>query len=515
MRDLAKFPSENPHPVFRVSADGAILYRNASAESLLGLCECSNTYRSPGLWSDSVAEALDTGRPQGIEVEREGRVFALSFAPVVGQRYVNAYGLDITDRKLAERELAQHRDRLEEAVAQRTAELSRSNEQLRQEIRVREEAERELREARDFLQSVINGIPDPTMVIAPDYQVVLANRAAQQVEPEGLASEPPMCYEVNHRRDTPCDGEHERCPLREVCATGKPVQVVHRHESASGQGVVQEISAAPIFDERGEVALVVEAARDITRRERAEGDAQRQRDALANVTRVATTGVLAAAVAHELNRPIAAILSNAQASIRFLASDTPDLDEVRGALEDIVGDSERAAGIIAQLRDLLSKGRAEQVPLALDDVICEAISIMGTEARARGVAIRPRLAAGLPPVLADRVHLEQVIMNLLLNGVEAMEASDPATRELVVRAEQSDSKMVTVTVADWGVGLDEAEVDRLFDPFFTTKADGLGLGLAITRTIVEAHGGRVWAENNLDGGASFSFSIPAWPGGPS
>jgi len=106
-------------------------------------------------------------------------------------------------------------------------------------------------------------------------------------------------------------------------------------------------------------------------------------------------------------------------------------------------------------------------------------------------------------------------MNLLLNGVEAMEASDPATRELVVRAEQSDSKMVTVTVADWGVGLDEAEVDRLFDPFFTTKADGLGLGLAITRTIVEAHGGRVWAENNLDGGASFSFSIPAWPGGPS
>ncbi|MGH7301382.1 MAG: sensor histidine kinase, partial [Candidatus Rokuibacteriota bacterium] len=223
---------------------------------------------------------------------------------------------------------------------------------------------------------------------------------------------------------------------------------------------------------------------------------------------VSTIGELTASLAHELNQPLTAILSNAQAAERILDSDTADLAEIREILGDIVEDDKRAGEVIHRLRGFLKKGTLELSILDIGELVGQVARLVTSDAIIRNVAIRLELAPGLPPVGGDRVQLQQVVLNLLMNGLDAMRESGLGERTLVLRTSGAGSTGVVVAVEDSGVGIDVADLDHVFHAFYTTKPDGLGMGLAIARSIVEAHGGQLDARNNPQGGAIFSFTLP-------
>jgi signal transduction histidine kinase len=243
-------------------------------------------------------------------------------------------------------------------------------------------------------------------------------------------------------------------------------------------------------------------------RKQGELEAQRLRQELTHIGRVSALGELTASLAHELNQPLTAILSNAQAAQRLLAADAVNLEEVREILRDIVTDDKRASEMIHRLRGLIKKGDLEFVPLDLNEVVGEVAWLVRSDAILRNVSLSLEFAADLPKVRGDRVQLQQVVLNLVLNGLDAMRESPTADRTLVIRTARDGAAAVTVAVQDSGIGIDEKAVDRMFHPLFTTKAEGLGMGLAIARTIVDAHGGRLGAANNVHGGATFHFTLP-------
>ncbi|HVO84458.1 MAG TPA: PAS domain S-box protein, partial [Syntrophobacteria bacterium] len=263
----------------------------------------------------------------------------------------------------------------------------------------------------------------------------------------------------------------------------------------------------PHVDERGGVLGFYALVHDVTEHRRADLEIQRQRDELAHVSRVSTLGELTASLAHELHQPLAAIMSNAQAALRFLAQDEPDYQEIRDILEDIVADDRRATEVIQRLRLLLRRARREPTPLAINELIGDVLTLLRRETFLRGIAIEVHLDGDLPLVGGDRVQLQQVLLNLVLNAADAMADGEPAYRKLIIRTERDDEGKVRVAVRDFGPGLDGQNLHRIFEPFYTTKPEGLGMGLAICRSIVEAHGGQLWASNNPDRGATFVFTI--------
>jgi two-component system sensor kinase FixL len=248
--------------------------------------------------------------------------------------------------------------------------------------------------------------------------------------------------------------------------------------------------------------------RDITDRKRAELEALHQRRELAHLTRVAMMGELSASLAHELNQPLTAILSNAEAAEQLLTDDSPDLDEVRAIIADIITDDQRAGDVIHRLRGLLKKGEFERLPLDLNPMIQEVARLLHSDIILRHMELTLDLDPDLPLVCGDRVQLQQVALNLMVNGLDAMAEGPLDDRALVVRTQCHDSQMIRIAVEDRGSGLQEANIGRIFSPFYTTKPDGMGMGLSICRSIVEAHGGRLWAANNPERGATFSFTLP-------
>jgi two-component system sensor kinase FixL len=243
-------------------------------------------------------------------------------------------------------------------------------------------------------------------------------------------------------------------------------------------------------------------------RRRAEMEGQRLREDLAHIGRVSTVGELTASLAHELNQPLTAILANAQAVRRILDAGQADLIEVRAIVDDIVDDDKRASDVIGRLRSLLKKGALERSSLDMSELVGQVARLVAADAVLRGVVIELELAPDLPPVAADRVQLQQVVMNLILNGLDAMRDSAVGGRILLLRTAREGEGSVAVTVEDSGAGIASTELGQVFDAFYTTKANGLGMGLAIVKSIVEAHGGRVEARNNPTGGATFSFALP-------
>lgn len=238
-------------------------------------------------------------------------------------------------------------------------------------------------------------------------------------------------------------------------------------------------------------------------------EADRLRGELAHVSRVMTVGGMTTAIAHELNQPLGAIMNNAQAGMHVLAKGEPRLDEIREILQDVAGDARRAADVIQRLRTLLRKTRQEMGPVEINPIIRELAAVVRTDALLRSVEIELDLAAGLPPVRGDQVQLQQVMLNIILNGIDAMAARGGGGRIQVWTERDRDG--VLVSVRDEGPGISADTLPHIFEAFYTTKAAGMGMGLAICRTIVEAHGGRIWAVNNPDGGATFQFSLPAGP----
>jgi two-component system sensor kinase FixL len=245
---------------------------------------------------------------------------------------------------------------------------------------------------------------------------------------------------------------------------------------------------------------------DITSRILAEQDAARHRDELAHLSRVTTLNELSGSLAHEIYQPLAIILSNAQAAQRLLVQTPPDLDEVREILVDIVDEDLRAGQVIERLRSLFKRGQTQTMPVFLNDIVDEALALAQHNLAARGVTTKFSMASGLPQVMGDRIQLQQVLLNLLLNAADAMSLQTPATRHIHLATAQSGGS-VRLTVRDEGPGL-SADVEKIFLPFNSSKPDGLGLGLAISRSIVAAHGGRIWAENHPGQGAVFYIEIP-------
>ena len=228
---------------------------------------------------------------------------------------------------------------------------------------------------------------------------------------------------------------------------------------------------------------------------------------LTHVTRVMTLGELTASIAHEVNQPLAAIVTNGNATLRWLGGATPNLSEARQAVERIIKDSYRASAVISRIRTLVKKTPPRNDLVDLNEVIVEVFALAQYEARRNRVALKQQLKQDLPHVHGDRVQLQQVILNLIINGLEAIAKSKNGTRELSVMSDQDEDK-VRIAVSDSGEGLDSANLERVFDAFFTTKPDGMGMGLAISRTIIESHGGRLWATSNSPHGAVFQFTLP-------
>src|SRR4030088_2238371 len=229
---------------------------------------------------------------------------------------------------------------------------------------------------------------------------------------------------------------------------------------------------------------------------------------LAHVTRVTTLGELTASIAHEVNQPLAAVIASAEACVRWLDRGTPDLDEARGAVESIINDGKRAGEVIERVRALAKKTDTEKRPLDINDLVTGVIALVRRELVSNGVSLRMELAHALPMVLGDRVQLQQVIINLVMNGIEAMQPITDRPRELMIRSHQDESDQVLVTVKDRGVGISVQNADQLFNAFFTTKSSGMGMGLSICRSIMEGHGGRLWATANVPHGATFQFTMP-------
>lgn len=249
--------------------------------------------------------------------------------------------------------------------------------------------------------------------------------------------------------------------------------------------------------------------KDVTERKQAEAELLRQRAELAHVSRVSTLGELAASVAHELNQPLGAILANAEAGELFLEQDPPALDDLRAILADIRKDDERAGEVIRRMRTLLRKRELERQPLQINSLVEDVLQLISGDASLRGISLTADLGPNLPKISGDRVHLQQVFLNLILNGMDAMAGQPPDRRRIQVRTRLGRDGGVEAAVIDTGHGIEPDKLPRLFDAFYTTKPNGMGMGLSIARTIIEAHHGRIWAENTASGGATFHLSLPA------
>jgi C4-dicarboxylate-specific signal transduction histidine kinase len=256
------------------------------------------------------------------------------------------------------------------------------------------------------------------------------------------------------------------------------------------------------------LALVADSIAQGIERKRTEEALRKAQVELAHVTRVPTRGELAASIAHEVNQPLSGIVNNSNACLRWLAGDSPNLDEAREAVRRILRDGSRASDVISRIRALVSKTVTEKSRLDVNDAIQEVVALAQGEVRRNRVALRTELAADVPLVVGDRVQLQQVILNLVMNGVEAMASVADRPRELLIYSQQHESDKVLVAVRDSGTGLHSENLDRLFEPFFSTKPKGMGMGLAISRSIIEAHGGRLWAEPNASAGMTFEFALP-------
>ena len=277
----------------------------------------------------------------------------------------------------------------------------------------------------------------------------------------------------------------------------------NRYRCKDGAYRWMEWSSAPVGD------IIYAAARDVTERLKADAEARQRREELAHVTRVALMGELTTALAHEVNQPLTAIMSNAEAAQRFLCRAEPEVDEVRQILEDIVRDNKRAGDVIHRIRALVKKEKPREELLDLNEVFQEVAALIHGEHLLKGLSVAMELGPGLNRIRGDRIQLQQVILNLFLNSAAAMKNVPAAQRKIIVRTAIQDSATVKASVTDFGTGIDENAMDRLFEPFYTTKPEGLGMGLAISQRIIREHGGDMEALSNPQGGATFVFTLPA------
>ena len=364
-----------------------------------------------------------------------------------------------------------------------------------------------LRASEQRFRTVVEAVPSAILLVRKDGVITLANAQAETVF--GYAREELVGRPVEMLMPERFRASHAGLRLgyaRDARARmmGSGRELFARRKD--GGEIPVEIALNPMLADEGASVLVSVA--DITKRIQAEREAARQRDELAHLSRVAMLGELSGSLAHELNQPLTAILSNAQAAQRFLNQSPPRVEKLAEILIDIVKSDHRAGAVIQRLRSMLRKEEAQRHPLDVNEVVEESLRLMRSDLLNRQVVVSTELAEALPAVSGDRNQLQQVLLNLMINGCDAMD-SRPAESRLLVRTRGTANGNVEISVADRGAGIPSEDLERIFEPFVTTKAHGLGLGLPICRSIVEAHGGRLWATNNADRGATVHCELPA------
>lgn len=375
---------------------------------------------------------------------------------------------------------------------------------LLMERRHRHNTERSLRESEERYRNVVETqselicryLPDTTLTFVNDAYCRYFNRSRTKlVGAKWLDLIPEAAREAALRQVT------------SLIASGGAES--YEHEVLRPDGTVgwQQWTDRAIFDVGRGVVEIQAVGRDLTELKHAEAEALQHRQELAHLTRVSVVGALSGALAHELNQPLTAILSNAQAATRLMSREPVDVVEIKQILKDIVDDDKRAGHVIQHLRSLLKKDTPDRNPVQVNDLIAGALRICRSDLLLRDVSVSKRLATGLPEIDADPVQLQQVLLNLIKNACEAMSATPPKERLLVIASERNGSSL-RVSVTDSGAGISAEAIDELYKPFFTTKSLGLGLGLPICKWILEAHGGRLAATNNPDGGATFYIELP-------
>jgi PAS domain S-box-containing protein len=408
----------------------------------------------------------------------------------------------------AQRSVAQSLRRARDELDGANKELKRTNEALRAENAERVRVEEALRQSEQRFRDFAETGSDWLWETGPDHKFT---HISGHLSTTGIR---PAARLGQRRWDVGVDVGPEPEKWSAHIAAHEAHQpfrgFVYKFVRADGATVHINSSGRPVFDSQGHFLGYRGVGRDITAevqgREAEKALRQAQAD-LAHVTRVTTLGELTASIVHEVNQPLAAISMNGEACLRFLDREVPDMNEVHGAVEDMISNSHRAAEVIRRIRALCQKAEPQKVPLNINEVIDEVLYLIQREMIEHGVAMRRELSSEIPAVLGDRVELQQVIINLAMNGMEAMSAVVDRQRDLVIRSQHTTNE-VLVAVQDSGVGIAPESVDQLFDSFYTTKPSGMGMGLSICRSIIEAHGGKLWASPNNGPGATFQFTLP-------
>ncbi len=365
----------------------------------------------------------------------------------------------------------------------------------------------QLRASEERFRAVIEAAPSAILLVDDRGMIALANAQAETLfgyRREELIAKPVEMLIPEHLREPHAEQRSAYAKDARARAMGAGGELFARRKD--GAEIPVEVALSPM--PTGQGMFVLASVVDITERRRVERMTARQRDELAHLSRVAMLGELSGSLAHELNQPLTAILSNAQAAQRFLAQSPPRVDKLAEILTDIVKSDHRAGAVIQRLRSLLRKEDAQRLPLDTNEVVEESLRLMRSDFLYRHVTVSTDLDEELPAVSGDRNQLQQVLLNLVINGCDAMDGQE-TDRRLMVRTQATVDGNVEVCVVDRGAGIPAASLERIFEPFVTTKATGMGLGLAICKSIVEAHGGRLWATNNADRGATLHCEFPA------
>ena len=369
-----------------------------------------------------------------------------------------------------------------------------------------EKALAELKKSEDQLRIIIDTIPTLAWCTLPDGSAEFLNQ--RWLDYTGLSTEEARNWgwTVALHPDDSTKLMDKWCA---AVATGEPLEAEARFRRADGTYRWCLARAVPLRDELGHIVQWYGTNTDIEDLKRAEEELRKSQAELAHVTRVATLGEMTASIAHEINQPLAAVVNNASACLHWLAGQAPNVEEARQSAALIIADGHRAGEIISRIRALAKKAPPQKDWVNINETILEVIALARSEVQRNRVSLQTQLSNELPLVLGDRIQLQQVILNLIINAIEAMSSVTDRSRDLLIRSCQYESGKVLVEVKDSGTGLETESLDHLFTAFFTTKPKGMGMGLAISRSIIEAHGGRLWATVNQRRGATFQFTLPA------
>lgn len=399
------------------------------------------------------------------------------------------------------------RSDLEVKVAGRTAELTRANDDLSLEIAERKRAEDKLRQSETYLAEA------QTLTHTGSWVWEVVGKRALHLSDEWYRvygfdpSEGLEAWKKRLERIHPDDRASRQEAIDRAINDKSEYEVEYRIIVPDGTTKHVHSIGHPVLDGSGNLVRFVGSSTDITERKQA-AEALRQAQAdVARISRITTMGELTASLAHEVNQPIAAAMTDANTCLRWLDRDQPDLAEAREAAARVVKDAVRAAEIISRTRLLFKKGTPQSESVDINEVIHEMLLLMVGDLSRLSISIRIELADDLPQITGDRVQLQQVLMNLMANSIDAMKETD-GTRELTIHSQSGQNGQVMVTISDTGVGLPANQIDQIFNAFFTTKPNGTGMGLRISRSIVESHGGRLWASDHLPRGASFHLTLP-------